>query len=364
MARVYLDHAATSPLRPQARAAMVAVLDTVGNPSSIHAEGQAARFVLDSARRTLGELLEVRAERVVLTSGGTESANLALRGVMAKTRGRLLVSAVEHDCVLATARALGGETIPVDAAGVVRLDVLQRELAKGDVALVAVMHANNETGVLQPVAEIAALAHAHGARVYCDAVQTVGHLPVHADALGVDMLGFSAHKFGGPAGVGGLVLHAEMQALMTAHTTGGGQERHRRAGTENLAGIAGMAAALMAAGQADERARLARLRDVLEQGIEAAGLRVVAKPALRVDHVVLAHSCLRAGDELVMALDMAGVAASQGSACGSGRVEKSHVLAAMGGDDVQGGVVRFSSGWSTTSDEVCHAMAMLAKVTA
>lgn len=363
MKRVYLDHAATTPLRPDARAAMLAVLDGVGNASSIHAEGQAVRFVLDRARRQVADCLGVRGERVVFTSGGTEAANLALRGVMAGAKGRVLVSAVEHDCVLKTGEALGADVLPVDGQGVVRLEALQAELARGDVALVAVMHANNETGVLQPMEEVVRLAHAHGALVYCDAVQTVGHLPVEVDELGVDLLGLSGHKFGGPAGVGALVVRSGIQERMTVQQTGGAQERNRRAGTENLAGISGMAAALAAAGGTDERAALATLNRRLVDGVKKLGLPVVADGAVRMDHVVQVQVPGRTGEDVVIALDMAGVAASQGSACGSGRVRASHVLQAMGWDDAAAGsVVRLSLGWSSTADDVVAGLAALARL--
>ncbi|MCP5404973.1 MAG: cysteine desulfurase [Pseudomonadaceae bacterium] len=360
--RIYLDNAASAPLRPEARAAVLDVLEMAGNASSIHAEGQALRFVLDKARRQLGDCLGVRAERVVLTSGGTEANNLALRGV-GREAGRLLVSAVEHDCVLNTAMVSGGEVLPVDASGVVRLEALEAELKKGGVALVSVMHANNENGVVQPVAEVAALARAYGALVHCDAVQTVGHGPVGMVALGVDMLSLSAHKFGGPQGVGALVVRSEIQDRLTAQMTGGGQERNRRAGTENVAGAAGMAAALAVAGGGDEQARLAAMNRALVAGLDDLGVPVVARGAARVDHVVQVHVSGHKGEDVVIALDMAGVAVSQGSACGSGRVKASHVLQAMGWDaQAAGDVVRVSLGWQNTPTEIGDFLARFGNV--
>ena len=241
MNRVYLDHAATTPLKPAAHDAMVEALAVFGNPSSVHGEGQAARALLDDSRRLMADVLEVRAERVVLTSGGTEAANLAIGGVMAAAKGKkVAIAGVEHDCVIGAAWRHDVVEIPVDADGVVKLDALEKILSAGDVALVCLMHANNETGVIQPVREAAALAHAHGALLFVDAVQTVGHLDVKPDELGADLLGFSAHKFGGPKGVGALVVKPELHFV--PQLLGGAQERGRRAGTENLPAVAGMAA--------------------------------------------------------------------------------------------------------------------------
>lgn len=354
MGRVYLDYAASAPLRPVARAAMLAALDGVGNASSIHAEGQRARALVDDARRTLADFLNVRAERVVFTSGGTEANNLALRGVMAKAPGkRVLASAVEHDCVLRTAEVLGGSLIAVDANGVVKLDALEAELKRGDVALVSVMHANNENGVLQPVREIAALAKRHGALVHTDAVQSVGHVPVSVDELGVDLLSCAAHKLGGPQGVGALVVKPDL--AMLAQLTGGGQERNRRAGTENVSGIAGFGAAVAAAA-ADfdaERARIAALAAAFEAGV--AGRFTVVGGAEKVPHIrqILVSG---AAEDTVIKLDMHGIAVSQGSACGSGRVAESHVVRAMG---LSGGAVRFSWGWASTEADMAAAVKAL-----
>ncbi|MFZ2586710.1 MAG: cysteine desulfurase family protein [Alphaproteobacteria bacterium] len=358
--RVYLDNAATTPVRPEVKAAMVGALDVFGNPSSVHGEGQAARMAVDGARKAVGELIGVRAERVVLTSGGTEAANLALRSVVG--RGRVVVSAVEHDCVLETAKALGGTVVPVDGDGVVRLEALEDELKRGGVALVSVMHANNETGVLMPVAEVAALAHKYGALCHTDAVQTVGHVDVNMDALGVDMLSLTAHKFGGPKGVGVLVVKSEVQDRMVAQMTGGAQERNRRAGTENVVGIVGLGAAVKALDVARERETVAGLMERFVAGLEGLPLEVVAPKAAKVGHVVQLVGPML-GEDMVMALDMQGVAVSQGSACSSGRVAVSHVLRAMGVEEgAARRAFRVSMGWGTSPRDVEQMLATMAGI--
>jgi cysteine desulfurase len=362
----YLDYAATTPLRPAARTAMLAALDTFGNPSSVHRAGQAARAMMDDARRHLAAALGVRAERVVLTSGGTEANNLALRGVMAAARGKVvLTSATEHDCVRHTAAALaaagvgGHELIPVDKNGLVDMAWLATRLAKGNVALVSVMHANNETGVLNPVAEVAALAHQFGALMHTDAVQTVGHIPVQVDDLGADVLSLTAHKFGGPKGAGALIVKPEI--AMHAHITGGGQERNRRAGTENVAAMAGMAAALdVAISSMPAETELAhQMAAALEKNLPH-GFQIIAPHAAKVPHVRLILTPF-AGEMLVMKADMAGVCVSQGSACSSGRVVPSHVLLAMGYSEAEAlQAVRLSWGWGSAVADIGVGLSALA----
>jgi cysteine desulfurase len=363
--RTYLDYAATTPLRPQARTAMLEALDVFGNPSSVHQHGQAARYLLDDARRRVADALGVRAERVVFTSGGTEANNLALRGVMAQAPGKtLLLSSIEHDCVRQTALALreagtAVEEIPVGEDGVVQLAWLQRRLQQGGVALVSVMHANNETGVLQPVAATAALARQYGALLHTDAVQTVGHLPVTPDDVGADLLTFTAHKFGGPKGAGALVLKPEVAMLATQ--TGGAQERNRRGGTENLAGAVGLAAALGAALEqlASETRTALELASYLEQNLPQ-GVKLVAPNSPKVPHVRQLLTPGRKGEDMVLKLDVAGVAVSQGSACSSGRVVASHVLQAMGFDETAAGEgLRLSWGWNSELPDVQAALAAL-----
>lgn len=362
-ARTYLDYAASAPLRPAAKAKMVELLDLFGNPSSIHAEGQAARMELDQSRRTIADILGVRAERVVFTSGGTEANNLCLRGVAAASSGkRLLVSALEHDCVRNTGKALGAEDIPVDNGGLVRLDWLRDELARGDVGLVSVMHANNENGILQPIEAVTAMCKAAGVPFHTDAVQTVGHLPVDVDALGADMLTFTAHKFGGPRGVGVVVLKAEVE--MVAAITGGAQERNRRAGTENVAAIGGAAAALQeaVANMNAERTRARTFNTTVCAAAEEMSLSVVGKESPRVEHVVQLITP-KNGSDVVIGMDLKDVAISQGSACGSGKVKESHVLRAMGYSAEEASqAVRLSWGWATTEAEIAAGLQALKHV--
>ncbi|NBV54178.1 MAG: cysteine desulfurase [Proteobacteria bacterium] len=349
--RTYLDYAASAPLRPQAQAAMLAALQHCGNPSSIHHEGQAARALLDDARRAVADILTVRAERIVLTSGGTEAANMAVLGA---PTGTVLVGATEHDCVLAAAQARGGEVIPVNDQGVINLAWLEQRLQAGGVSLVTVMLANNETGTLQPVAEVAALARRYGALSHTDAVQVVGHHSVNVDELGVDMLSFTAHKFGGPRGAGALVLKSEVK--LAALIQGGGQERNRRAGTENACG---MAAALQAATsqQQEELKNATQFATFLEQNLPKP-FQIASVNTPKIEHVrMLIHPKIH-GEDMVIALDLQGIAVSQGSACSSGRNKPSHVLTAMGLPNL--GVVRVSWGWGSTFEEMQRLVAMLA----
>jgi cysteine desulfurase len=345
----YLDYNATAPVRPAVATAMAEALATVGNPSSVHGFGRAARARLETAREQVATLVGARPAQVVFTSGGTEANNLALTGV---GRARVLVSAIEHDSVL---KAAAAEAIPVDCGGIVDLSALERLLAaRAEPALVALMLANNETGVIQPVAEASRIAHASGALLHCDAVQAAGKIAVDFAALGVDSLSLSAHKIGGPAGVGALVVADHLH--LVAQQRGGGQERGRRAGTENLAGIVGFGvAAEIAAAELGATARLADLRDDLERRALAAvpGAILFGRDAARLSNT----SCLAlpgVSSELqVMALDLAGVAVSAGSACSSGKVQPSHVLRAMGADAATAGsAIRVSLGWRSTAEDV------------
>lgn len=347
--RVYLDHNATAPLRPVVKAAIAAAFDLPGNPSSVHGHGRAARRAVEEARATVAALAGAAPGRVVFTAGGTEANNLALRGFPGRRR---IVSAVEHDSVLAVAPEAA--RIPVDRQGVADLAALERLLADGGPALVSLMLVNNETGVIQPVAEAARLAHAHGALLHCDAVQAAGRLPLTMADLGADLLTLSAHKIGGPAGVGALVLAdgVEPEPLLL----GGGQERRRRAGTENLLGIVGFgAAALAARGDAGTVATVAALRDSLEARALAAvpAARVMGAGGGRVGNVSSLALPGISGETQVMALDLAGIAVSAGSACSSGKVRESHVLRAMGADEsLCGSALRVSLGWDSTAADV------------
>lgn len=353
--RIYLDHNATSPLRDAARKAMLAALELTGNASSIHAEGRAARASLDASREALARALGVIAPMVVFTSGGSEANNLAVKGTPV---ARLIVSAVEHPSVIEAAKASGkpADILPVDGEGVVDLAALDRLLEAGPKALIAVMLANNETGVVQPLREISALARKHGALVHCDAVQAFGKIAVNFGLLGVDTLSVSAHKLGGPVGAGALIVRDGL--ALAALIQGGGQELRRRAGTENIAAIAGFAAA------ADEkRLEIRGLRDKLEASLE--GAVVFGAAVERLSNT----SCFAlpglSAETALMALDLAGIAVSSGSACSSGKVAKSHVLAAMGvAPDLAGNAIRVSLGWSTTAEDIDHFIAAWSRLAA
>ena len=360
MVPVYLDYNATAPLRPEARRAALAALDLGGNPSSVHRAGRCARAMAEDAREQVAALVAARPRQIVFTSGGTEANHLALRGLAAAQGCRtVLVSSVEHDSLLAGARGCGAavDVFPVNADGVLDLAALEARLARSEgPILVSVMLANNETGVIQPVAEAAALARRFGAVVHCDAAQGAGRMPVSLGVLGVDALSLSAHKIGGPAGAGALVLGDGVTPAPIL--TGGGQESGFRAGTENVAGIAGFGAAADAAREglaAGEPERLGALRDRLEDGIQAVAPEalIVGERASRVPNT----SCIalpgRSAELQVIALDLAGVAVSAGAACSSGKVRRSHVLNAMGhGDEVAGCAIRVSLGWGSEGGDV------------
>ena len=348
----YLDWNATAPLRPAAAAAMSAMLARCGNPSSVHRWGRAARQGVESARSAVGALLGAPPDGVIFVSGGTEANHLALLGC---GRQRVLVSAVEHDSVL---RAVPeAEHIPVDRDGVVVLKTLDNLLARDPrPALVSVMLANNETGVLQPLAAIAALARAHRAVLHCDAVQAAGKITLDARSIGADLVSLSAHKLGGPPGIGALIVTGDLE--LAPLLRGGGQERGRRAGTENLAGIAGFAAAAANAAQeivVYERVR--SLRDALEAGISAIAPEAVVLGAAvpRLPNTAAIGMPGVAAETQVIALDLDGVMVSAGSACSSGKVGPSHVLEAMGvGPDLVGSTIRVSLGWSSSEADVVH----------
>jgi len=351
---VYLDYNATAPVRPEVVRGMVDVLTEPGNPSSVHGFGRAARYALDEARARVAALVGVAPERVVFASGGTEANALALHGL---GNGRRLVSAVEHVSVgEAAAACVGGcEVVPVDAEGRVDTAAFDTLLdSGGGPGLFCVMAANNETGVVQPVAVLAARAHEAGFRVHCDAVQAAGRVALDMMALGVDSLAISAHKIGGPAGVGALVLGKgdEPEPLIV----GGGQEHGRRAGTENVAGIVGFGiAAELAQAELSRIGEIAALRNSLEHRLRAAcpELAVFGAGAPRLANT----SCLAMpglGNETqVMAFDLEGIALSAGSACSSGKVGPSHVLAAMGIAPKQAGeAIRVSLGWASTQADI------------
>lgn len=354
-ARIYLDHNATAPLRAEARAAMLEAMDAGGNPSSVHAEGRRARAIMEEAREQVAEAVGVPARSVIFTSGGTEANNLALKGASVD---RLIVSAVEHPSVIEAARATSKplHLLEVDAEGVVKLDGLERALVEGEGrALVSVMLANNETGALQPVREVASIAARHGALVHTDAAQAVGRIPVDYGDLGVDLMSLSAHKFAGPAGVGALV--AKDGLAMAPLVSGGGQELRRRAGTENVGGIAGLAAALKAAVAERETvaARMSGLRAELEAALDALepDAHIFSRGTARLPNTTCFALPGTGADLLLMALDLDGIAVSSGSACSSGKVAASHVLKAMGVEPaLAGGAIRVSLGRETRREDI------------
>ena len=349
--RTYLDWNATAPLRPEARAAFVAALDVVGNPSSPHAEGRRARAIVEDAREQVAALVGATPAEVVFTSGGTEANN----AVIAAGWDTIFLSAIEHDSVLAPARAGKARVVemPVGRDGLVPMDA-QCNVAAGSRALLSLQMANNETGVLQPVAEMAAVAKAQGLFVHTDAVQAAGRIRVDLRALGVDCLTVSAHKIGGPKGIGALVIHES--ADLPAFIAGGGQERRRRAGTENVAAIAGFGAAAEAAQRDLARmSRVAALRDRLENEVRAItpAVVVIGADAERLPNTTNIGLAGTSAETLVIALDLAGVAISAGAACSSGKVGASHVLEAMGLDKtIARAAIRVSLGWNSTDRDV------------
>jgi len=346
----YLDWNATTPLRPAAAAAMQAAMARCGNPSSVHRWGRGARQAVEAAREAVAALAGMPAAGVVFTSGGTEANHLALLG---SGRGRVLVSAVEHNSVLQAVP--DAERLPVDGSGLVDLARLDALLAaETRPGLVSVMLANNETGIIQPIAEIAQIAHARGALVHCDMIQAAGKIPIAAAALGADLVSLSAHKIGGPPGIGAVVVRdgIELAPLLR----GGGQEHGRRAGTENLIGIAGFAAAAEAA-LADLAAydRVRGLRDRLEAEILAAApdAMVIGAAAPRLPNTAAIAMPGVPAETQVIALDLAGIMVSAGAACSSGKVGPSHVLAAMGlSPVVADSAIRVSLGWTTMETDI------------
>lgn len=365
--RVYLDWNATAPLRPEARAATLAALDLVGNPSSVHAEGRAAHQVIERARESVAILVGGDPRCVTFTSGGTEANVLALspglRDAGGVRRDGLLVSAIEHPSVLAGGRFAADrvEQIPVTASGCVDLSALAERLAglrAGGVQapLVSLMLANNETGIIQPVREAAEIVHQAGGLLHVDAVQAAGRIPIDIKTLGADLLTLSAHKIGGPKGVGALVRrHRDVE--VSPLITGGGQEIRRRAGTENVAAIAGFGAACACVSRSiqEEIAIVAARRDLLERIVEAshASLVIFGANVARLPNTTLFTVPGVKAETAVIALDLAGVAVSSGAACSSGKVAPSHVLAAMGvPPELARGAVRVSLGPTTTEKDV------------
>lgn len=385
--RAYLDHNATTPARPAVVEAMARALALPGNPSSVHGEGRAARAELERARSQVAALVGAKSSNVVFTSGGTEAnATVLSPGLMDCSGGRdcvrtpaslLLHGAAEHPCVRDGHRFAPAavEAIPVDADGRADLAWLAARLERlaleqpGARALVSLQLANNETGVIQPIAEVSSLAKRHGALVHSDAVQAAGKIAIDIGALGVDVLTISAHKIGGPKGVGAIIFRTGALELADKPLRGGGQERGWRAGTENLPGIVGFGAAAELAGAAlaSEALRLSGLRDRLEAGLLALAPQVAifGLAAERLPNTSAFAAPGQMSEMLLIKLDLAGVALSSGSACSSGKVKRSHVLDAMGVDPaMSAGALRASLGWTTSEADIALFLAAYAKALA
>ncbi|GBQ65543.1 cysteine desulfurase [Ameyamaea chiangmaiensis NBRC 103196] len=348
---VTLDANATEPLRPEAREAVLAAWAIGGNPSSVHGGGRRARAVLETARTELATLFGATPDNVVFTSGGTEACALAIHGL--GRAGPVLAGATEHDAVLrAVPQPL---TVPVDGRGVIDLAALDAALAAHRPTLVCMMLANNETGVLHPIAEVAALCRAHDARLHVDAVQAAGRLFPTLDTLGADSMALSAHKFGGPKGIGALLLRGDRARPLPPLVAGGGQEQGRRGGTQAFELASGMATAARAARAADQTA-IARLRDRFEDAARDAGAVVCGAGADRLPNTCCVALPGVASQTQLIALDIAGLGVSAGSACSSGKVARSHVLAAMGLGALAGEAIRVSLPWSVDDAMVEHAI--------
>jgi cysteine desulfurase len=374
--RIYLDHNATSPVRPEAARAVARALIAGGNPSSVHSEGRKARAMLEKSRQAVAALVGAEAKNVIFTSGATEALNLALTpGLKSGTDARpwrLFFSAVEHPAVL-NGHGFAADcmsVLPVGADGIIDLKALAEALDayKETRPLLALQLANSETGVIQPVAEAASLVHGRGGLLICDAVQAAGRIPVDIETLGADLIALSAHKLGGPSGAGALIRASE--AIVTkAQIRGGGQEKGARAGTENLSGAAGFAAAAEAALEslADEAARLGALRARLEAGLREIDRNVVifGEGVARLPNTVSFAYQDTSAETSLITLDLAGFAVSSGSACSSGKVKASHVLEAMGvAPDITKSALRASLGWTTRDTDIDQFLKVLPRLRA
>jgi len=366
--RTYLDHNASSPLRDEVRDAIAEALSLHGNPSSVHAEGRRVRALVEQAREQVAELARAEPRQVIFTSGGTEANITALSpgNVNAETADRTVcfIGAHEHPSVLAGGRFAPDRVQPVGVTrdGVIDFGDLERRVETHRESepeasfMVSLMFANNETGALQPVAEAAALARENGGVLHCDAVQAAGKVPVDVAALGAHITSMSAHKIGGPQGVGALALGNGMSSLRDVLLSGGGQELRARSGTENVPGIVGFGlAAEIARREIVRMGEVAVLRNEMEQAIaaQAPGAVIFSRDTARLPNTTCFAVPGMKAETLIIALDLAGIAVSAGSSCSSGKVEKSHVLQAMGvGDDLATGAIRVSLGWNTTRDDV------------
>ncbi len=373
MRTIYLDHSATTPVHPEVLKAMLPFYKgEYGNASSIYRLGRDARVAIDEAREKVARLLNSEVKEIYFTSGGTEGDNLAIKGVACALREKgnhIITSQIEHEAVLNTCHYLEKDGfdvtyLPVDQYGMVGLDDLEKAIT-GQTILISIMHANNEVGTIQPIAEIGALAHQRGVLLHTDAVQTVGKLPVDVEALNVDLLSLSGHKFYGPKGVGALYVREGTKFHPLAH--GGHHERWKRAGTENVPGIAGLAKALeICQGELEEETeREQRLRDALQNGIREAieGVRFNGHPTKRLPGSLSVCFERLEGEALILSLDLKGVMASTGSACSSGSLEASHVLKAMGVPiEIAHGSARFTLGRDNTQEDIDYVLDMLPEI--
>ncbi|NWG70060.1 MAG: cysteine desulfurase [Parvularculaceae bacterium] len=359
MKRHYLDYNATCPVRPEVIVTVADAMRLIGNSSSVHAEGRAARAVVEGAREKLRSLVNAPVNGVILTGGGTEAIHYALNGLVRNgSVRRIFASAIEHAAVPANAQCCGVpvETVPVRPSGVVDLDWLRDRLKAHDPArdggfLVCLMFANNETGVLQPVAEAAEIAHARGGLLFTDAAQAVGKVPVNFVMSGADLMAVTAHKFGGPIGVGALI--AGQNLPLEPVMRGGGHENNRRAGTHNVPAIAGLGKACDLAPDCISRAAdIARLRDRMQAAAERAGAVIWGKGAARLPGTLSLSAAGFSSQTQLMAMDLAGIAISSGSACSSGKTKPSHVLTAMGAsEDLASCGIRVSVGWNSSEED-------------
>ena len=360
--RTYLDHNASVPMRAEARAAVVRAIDAVGNPSSVHGEGRRARAVVENAREQVARLVNAKPSEVVFTSGASEANNW----VMAAGWATIAFAGFEHGSVLVPARSSGADLVdlPVSPNGIAQVERIAEALACSARTLLTLMMANNETGVIQPVAEAAALAREHGTMVHTDAVQAPGRVPVDFQALGVDAMSLSAHKLGGPRGVGALIIRDGVS--LPALIKGGGQERRRRGGTENVSGIAGFGAAAEAvANECDAAQRMATLRARLEEGIVRAtpGAVIIGKDAARLPNTSCVACPGKSAETLVIKLDLEGIAVSAGAACSSGKVGSSHVLESMKlSTEIARSAIRVSLGPQTQDKDIAAFLAAWKKV--
>ena len=352
MSGVYLDYNASGLVRPEVQAAMAEALAEGGNPNAVHAAGRRARARVETARARVAELVGADPTAVVFSSGGTESNAQAVASAIAAGCERLIVSATEHPCVAEAANVSGVpvEILPVDADGVVDLAWLAEALKRPGRALVAIHHANNESGVIQPIAEAAAMVRGAGGWLHVDAIQTAGKIPVDMRALGTDTLTLSAHKLGGPQGVGALISKEGVPIIRTLH--GAGQERGLRAGTENVPGIAGFGvAADCAARDLSEAMAHAAWRDAAEARVKAVGATIIGGAAERLPNTLFMAVEGWDSPQQLITLDLQGVMVSAGSACSSGKTKPSKTISAMGLDHLATGGVRVSGGWGTTRDD-------------